>query len=46
MLWFTDLTVADPYYILPVVNTALLITTIEVRGLRTNRRPAPRRPRR
>lgn len=29
-LWFTDLTVADPYYALPVITVAMLYATIEV----------------
>lgn len=29
-LWFHDLALADPYYILPVVTSALFIATIEV----------------
>ena len=28
--WFTDLTVSDPYYALPVITVALLYATIEV----------------
>jgi membrane protein insertase Oxa1/YidC/SpoIIIJ len=36
LAWFTDLTVPDPLYILPVVNSALLLASIEVR-----RAPSP-----
>ncbi|KAF4452971.1 hypothetical protein F53441_4202 [Fusarium austroafricanum] len=31
-LWFTDLTAADPFYILPAVGTGLLISTLLVNG--------------
>ncbi|XP_059480019.1 mitochondrial inner membrane protein OXA1L [Neocloeon triangulifer] len=30
MLWFTDLTVCDPYYILPVITSVTLWATIEL----------------
>ena len=30
MLWFTDLTIPDPFYILPIVNSALFLTSLEV----------------
>jgi len=30
LLWFTDLTVPDPYYILPIINAATLLATIEL----------------
>jgi len=30
-LWFPDLTVADPYYILPVFTAITLFVTMEVR---------------
>lgn len=29
-LWFTDLGAADPTYILPVVNAALMLVAVEV----------------
>ena len=32
MLWFTDLTVPDPYYVLPVLSCASFMATIEVGG--------------
>jgi YidC/Oxa1 family membrane protein insertase len=32
--WFTDLTVADPYYVLPVVSTAATLLVLKVRTLR------------
>ena len=31
MLWFTDLTIPDPYFLLPVMTAATLFLTIEVR---------------
>ena len=31
LLWFTDLTIADPYYALPLMTAATLLVTIEVR---------------
>lgn len=30
LFWFTDLTVPDPYYILPVLTAATFLTTIEL----------------
>ena len=33
-LWFHDLTVADPYYILPVFTAVTLFVTMEVRIFR------------
>eukprot|EP01111_Echinosteliopsis_oligospora_P014047 TRINITY_DN5205_c0_g1_i2.p1 TRINITY_DN5205_c0_g1~~TRINITY_DN5205_c0_g1_i2.p1 ORF type:complete len:253 (-),score=85.12 TRINITY_DN5205_c0_g1_i2:14-772(-) len=30
ILWFTDLTIPDPYYILPVTTAALFLTTVEI----------------
>jgi YidC/Oxa1 family membrane protein insertase len=30
MMWFTDLTVCDPYYILPVITSVTLWATVEV----------------
>lgn len=30
LFWFTDLTVADPYYLLPVITSATLYLTIEL----------------
>lgn len=30
MLWFTDLTISDPYYVLPVLNSAIFLLTIEL----------------
>lgn len=30
LAWFTDLTVADPYYILPVISSLATLTTFEV----------------
>ncbi|XP_058801091.1 mitochondrial inner membrane protein OXA1L [Phymastichus coffea] len=30
MLWFTDLTVPDPYYLLPVITSTTLFVTIEM----------------
>ena len=32
LAWFTDLTLADPTYILPIANSAMLLATIEVRS--------------
>ena len=32
MLWFTDLTVSDPYYVLPVLSCLSFMATIEVRA--------------
>lgn len=29
-LWFTDLTVADPYYLLPITASALFLLTVEL----------------
>ncbi|KAG6188042.1 hypothetical protein E4U36_007276 [Claviceps purpurea] len=29
-LWFTDLTVADPYYLLPALSTAFMIATLSI----------------
>ncbi|EDQ92643.1 uncharacterized protein MONBRDRAFT_1400, partial [Monosiga brevicollis MX1] len=29
LLWFTDLTAADPYYVLPVIASATMLATIE-----------------
>ena len=29
-LWFTDLTMADPFYVLPVLATASILTIIRV----------------
>ena len=29
-LWFTDLTVADPYYLLPITSSALFLLTVEL----------------
>ena len=31
MLWFVDLTVADPYYLLPAITSLTMLATIEVR---------------
>ena len=31
LLWFTDLTVPDPYFALPLITAATLLVTIEVR---------------
>ena len=31
LLWFTDLTVPDPYFVLPLLNAATLLLAIEVR---------------
>jgi len=31
LFWFTDLTVADPYFALPLMTVATLLVTIEVR---------------
>jgi YidC/Oxa1 family membrane protein insertase len=28
--WFTDLTVADPYYLLPIASSAVFLLTVEV----------------
>lgn len=28
--WFTDLTMADPYYILPVASSAVFLLTVEL----------------
>lgn len=33
MLWFTDLTLADQYYLLPIITSATLYLTVEVRML-------------
>ena len=30
--WFTDLTVSDPYYILPVLASASILAIVHVRG--------------
>ena len=30
MLWFTDLTVADPYYALPIASSAVFLLTVEL----------------
>ena len=32
LLWFTDLTRADPYYILPVLSASILLAAGEVSG--------------
>ena len=29
-LWFTDLTIADPYYLLPVTASAIFLLTVEL----------------
>ena len=29
-LWFTDLTVADPYYLLPIASSAVFLLTVEL----------------
>lgn len=31
VLWFTDLTASDPYYVLPLAASATMLATIEVR---------------
>jgi len=31
LLWFTDLTVPDPYFALPLLNAATLFVAVEVR---------------
>jgi YidC/Oxa1 family membrane protein insertase len=36
MLWFTDLTVCDPYYILPVITSVTLWATVEVSQMSEN----------
>lgn len=36
MLWFTDLTLSDPYYLLPLITSATLALTIEL-GVDTGR---------
>ena len=30
MYWFTDLTVADPYYLLPIASSAVFLLTVEL----------------
>ena len=30
-LWFTDLTIADPYHILPILSVLSILAVIEVR---------------
>lgn len=30
LYWFTDLTLADPYYILPMITSLTLLATLEV----------------
>ena len=30
MLWFTDLTIQDPYFALPILTAATLLATVEV----------------
>jgi YidC/Oxa1 family membrane protein insertase len=32
ILWFVDLTVPDPYYVLPLLTCATMLATIEVRN--------------
>ena len=32
LLWFPDLTIADPYFILPILCSASMLLTIEVGG--------------
>lgn len=32
LLWFTDLTVPDPYYVLPLLSCLSFMATIEVSG--------------
>jgi YidC/Oxa1 family membrane protein insertase len=32
ILWFVDLTVPDPYYLLPLLTSATMLATIEVRN--------------
>lgn len=34
-LWFTDLSIADPYYLLPTVTGGIMYLVIKVRGLTT-----------
>lgn len=34
VLWFSDLTVSDPYYILPLTASATMLATLEVRPMR------------
>lgn len=29
-LWFTDLTIADPYYLLPIAASAIFLLTVEL----------------
>ena len=29
-LWFTDLTVADPYYLLPIAASGIFLLTVEL----------------
>lgn len=29
-LWFTDLTIADPYYLLPITASAIFLLTVEL----------------
>ncbi len=36
MLWFTDLTFHDPYYVLPVAVSLTMLATIEVGVITTN----------
>ena len=30
LLWFPDLTLSDPYFLLPILSSALMLLTIEV----------------
>lgn len=30
LLWFPDLTLCDPYFLLPILSSALMLLTIEV----------------
>ncbi len=30
LYWFTDLTIADPYYLLPVASSAIFLLTVEL----------------
>ena len=36
LFWFTDLTVPDPYFALPLMTAATLLITVEVQSVKTH----------
>jgi membrane protein insertase Oxa1/YidC/SpoIIIJ len=39
VLWFSDLTASDPYYILPLTASATMLATLEVGSPKNKERP-------